>query len=95
MRKYNFIDLFSGCGGLSEGFLKSDKYKPLAHVEWDHRISAILKKNLIERWNFKPNHVNSSVITFDIQKSEELLFGNWSKESCSQFAIHNNNKIIN
>ena len=31
-RKYNFIDLFAGCGGLSEGFYQEDFFS-LAHVE--------------------------------------------------------------
>lgn len=32
IQKYNFIDLFAGCGGLSEGFYKQG-YNALAHVE--------------------------------------------------------------
>ena len=33
-KQYTFIDLFAGCGGLSEGFYQ-DGYRALLHLEID------------------------------------------------------------
>ncbi|MCL4325260.1 MAG: DNA cytosine methyltransferase [Candidatus Thermoplasmatota archaeon] len=43
MEKYVFIDLFAGTGGLSEGFINSGGFNPLAHVEYDVNPSLTLK----------------------------------------------------
>ena len=40
--KYNFIDVFSGAGGLSEGFFNCG-YNPIAHVEMNSFASETLK----------------------------------------------------
>lgn len=45
MSKYTFIDLFAGCGGLSEGFYKQG-FKALAHVEIDHIACETLKTRM-------------------------------------------------
>ena len=42
-RKYNFIDLFAGAGGLSEGFISQGDYVPVAHVEMNRYASETLK----------------------------------------------------
>ena len=43
MKKYNFIDLFAGCGGLSEGFYKQN-FNALAHVEINPVACKTLRK---------------------------------------------------
>lgn len=44
-RKYNFIDLFAGCGGLSEGFY-AQGFNALAHVEIDYFACETLKTRM-------------------------------------------------
>ena len=43
--KYNFIDLFAGCGGLSEGFYKQG-FLGLTHVEYDNYACESLKTRM-------------------------------------------------
>ena len=45
MRKYNFIDLFAGCGGLSEGFYKQG-FNALAHIEINPTACRTLKTRM-------------------------------------------------
>lgn len=46
MGNYNFIDLFSGAGGLSEGFITAG-FKAIAHVEIDKKACDTLETRLI------------------------------------------------
>lgn len=42
-RKYRFIDLFAGAGGLSEGFVMNGNFLPLAHVEMNKDACETLR----------------------------------------------------
>ena len=45
----NFIDLFAGAGGLSEGFIRAG-YTPLAHIEMDKYACDTLKTRAAFHW---------------------------------------------
>lgn len=85
----NFIDLFAGCGGLSEGFLTAGGYKALAHVEWDLPMVNTLRHRLVKRWGHTPTEATKRVVHFDVQKTSELLQGNWSDESKKLYSSDN------
>ena len=63
-KKYNVVDLFSGCGGLSEGFHKNG-YKFLTHVEIDHHSCNSVRERL--RHHGYKNH-EISILEEDITK---------------------------
>jgi len=63
---YTFIDLFAGCGGLSEGFYRLG-FKALAHVEINHWACETLRTRM-RYYNY--NDVEKSVIEYDITASD-------------------------
>jgi len=73
MKKYNYIDLFAGCGGLTDGFEQTNRYTPYAFVEWDRNAVNTLKNRLKTKW--KVDNVEEKVLHFDIQRMDELLNG--------------------
>ena len=93
-KKYTFIDLFAGCGGLSEGFLQIGSFEGLAHVEWELPMVNTLRHRLTQKWDHSEDESKKRVIHFDIQKSSELIHGNWSKESISAFGSTNHLEVV-
>lgn len=66
MRTYNFIDLFAGCGGLSEGFYRLG-FNALAHVEINHWACETLKQRMR---HYKYSGVESKVCEEDITSDD-------------------------
>lgn len=91
--KLTFIDLFAGCGGLSEGFLQSDKFEALAHVEWEMPMITTLRNRLVEKWNHTEEDALKRVIHFDIQKTDELIKGKWKNETINSYSSTNHDDI--
>lgn len=91
MKKINFIDLFAGCGGLSEGFYLQG-LNGLAHVEWEIPMVETLRNRLVQKWGHSVDDAKS-VVHFDIQKTEELLGGNWSNETIATYGKSNSSIV--
>lgn len=49
MSKLNYIDLFAGAGGLSEGFIR-EGFKPIAHVEMNKDACDTIKTRTAYHW---------------------------------------------
>ncbi len=71
--KINIIDLFSGCGGLSDGFEQTGRYHALACVDWEKPTCDTLVKRLHDKWKYK--NASEIVMHYDIQKTESLIDG--------------------
>ena len=67
-KNYTFIDLFAGCGGLSEGFYRQG-FKALAHVEINHWACETLRTRM-KFYGYKD--YNREVIEHDIT-SDDIL----------------------
>ena len=93
-KEITFIDLFAGCGGLSDGFCMESDMKALAHVEWESPMVDTLRNRLIKKYHLSEEQAKNSVIEFDIQKTDELINGKWSWDSFSKYGSKNSNLII-
>lgn len=67
-KKYTFIDLFAGCGGLSEGFYRQG-FEALAHVEINHWACETLRARM-KYYGYK--NVDDEVIEHDIT-AEDII----------------------
>lgn len=85
---FTFIDLFAGCGGLSEGFFKQGLVG-LAHVEWELPMVKTLRERLMNKWDHSDAEAETAVVHFDIQKTNELIEGNWSGETVATYGKTN------
>ncbi|MDQ0066061.1 DNA cytosine methyltransferase [Chryseobacterium lathyri] len=66
MKKLNYIDLFAGAGGLSEGFIKAG-FMPIAHVEMNKDACDTLRTRTCYHWLKENNKTN---IYYDYLKND-------------------------
>jgi len=77
-KKHKLVDLFAGCGGLTEGFEKTGRYETVACVEWEKDAATTLANRLKTKWGYTDS--DERVLRFDIQRTEELLHG-WNNDT--------------
>lgn len=77
MAKIKMIDLFAGCGGLTEGFMQTGEYQEVAAIEWLKPQVETLRNRLKSKW--KEEDVNNKVMCFDIQREQEVFEG-WKND---------------
>ena len=73
----NTIDLFAGCGGLTEGFKKNGGYNTIACVEWDKLPYNALLHRFKTKWGYAD--AEDRILRFDVQRVDEMING-WNDE---------------
>ena len=76
MKRLTYIDLFAGCGGLTDGFEQSGMYDAVAHVEIDKIAAATLAHRI--RTGYARMR-EDEVLVYDIQRTRALIDG-WSND---------------
>ncbi len=97
-KKFNYIDLFAGAGGLSEGFIRAG-YKPIAHVEMDAAACYTLKTRIAYHHLKENGKVQDYISYLSGKIDREQLYGlipSHKLESVFNLAIspENNPKIF-
>lgn len=67
------LDLFAGCGGLTDGFMQTGCFEDIAAVEWKEPQVNTLRNRLRTKWKVKDS--DKRVLHFDIQREAELFKG--------------------
>jgi DNA (cytosine-5)-methyltransferase 1 len=96
MNELNYIDLFAGAGGLSEGFIR-EKFKPVSHVEMNSDASDTLRTRIAFHYLQRSKKLNKyySYIKQDISQNElwnsipKELLGSVINDEISDRSIEN------
>ncbi len=78
------LDLFAGCGGLTDGFMQTGLFDEITGVEWKKDAINTLRHRLKNKWG--KFDAEESLIHFDIQQEDKLFYG------CSDDSIYGSHK---
>lgn len=82
MKELNYIDLFAGAGGLSEGFIRAG-FNPIAHVEMNKEAADTLKTRLAFHYLNEKNSIKDYYAYLKKEISREKLWGSIPEELIS------------
>lgn len=82
MKELNYIDLFAGAGGLSEGFIRAG-FNPIAHVEMNKEAADSLKTRLAFHFLNEKNSINDYYAYLKNEISRDKLWGSIPEELIS------------
>ena len=85
-RKLRYLDLFSGAGGLSEGFIRSG-YEPVAHVEMDRAACFTLRTRTAFHW-LKAQNIEDRYADYLHRRISRAELYNHVPEKLIQSVIH-------
>ena len=68
-----YIDLFAGCGGLSDGFEATGGFLGVAHVEWEDPACKTLVQRLTTKWGY--TDAQRRVLQADVRQLSALFSG--------------------
>ena len=79
MEKLNFIDLFAGASGMSEGFIKAG-FNPISHIEMDKDACNSIKTRAVYHYLTKEGKEKNYIDYLKGNISREELYGQVPKE---------------
>ena len=89
----NYIDLFAGAGGLSEGFIR-EGFNPIAHVEMNKEAADTLKTRLAFHYLNDNNKVNKYYSYLKSEITRDDLWNSIPQELKKEANAYSNNESI-
>ncbi len=83
----NFIDLFAGAGGLSEGFIRSG-FNPIAHVEMNKDACDTLRTRAVYHWLIKNGEEKKYYNYLKDEKKDKMNFWNLAPQEIKNSVIN-------